>query len=325
VTLRGPLKLIEKYGFFDFTKIVAERTLNRLTGHAVSRFFYARAMKTGAVYFGEHLGARQGVLRRHFFMHSLACREVQGGSDPFQVLEVGSYAGASAITWALALRTRPERPGEVVCVDPWRNYLTEEDIQASAVPDVLREMAEALEEGRVFQLFEHNTRAARVVDLIRPLKGRFEEVSSSLPANSCDLVYIDANHRYEAVTEDLERAARLVKPGGLLCGDDLDKPWSDVDHQYCLAHLESDVIVDPKSGQFVHAGVSKAVWDFFGGPISSWNGFWAMRKQPDGTWARVALDARFRSRELPPHLKWWKTKTQSVLALKARPAAPQSP
>ena len=83
MTLRGPLKLIEKYGFFDFTKIVAERTLNRLTGNAASRFFYRRALKTGAVYFGEHLGARQGVLRRHFYMYSLASREVRGRAAPF--------------------------------------------------------------------------------------------------------------------------------------------------------------------------------------------------------------------------------------------------
>jgi len=323
VNLLGPLRLIEKYGFFDFTKIVAERGLNQLTGNAVSRFFYGRAMKTGAVYFGEHLGARQGVLRRHFFMYSLACEEVKRGAGPFRAAEVGSYAGASAITWALAIKSRPERQGEVVCIDPWRNYLTEEDIEASAVPDVLRQMAQALEEGQVFQLFEHNTRAAQVADVIRPLKGRFEDVSSSLPADSCDLVYIDANHRHGAVMADLERAARLVKPGGLLCGDDLDKQWSDVDHAYCATHLESDVVVDPKSGQFVHAGVSKAVWDYFGGPISSWNGFWAMRKQADGAWERVVLEARFRSRDLPPHLKWWNTKTQSVLALRARRPASQ--
>jgi len=324
VNPRAALKLIEKYGFFDFTKIVLERSLNRLTRHAVSRFFYDRAMTTGAVYFGEHLGARQGVLRRHFFMYSLACREVQRGNGPFHALEVGTYAGASAITWALALRTRPDRAGEVVCVDPWRNYLTAEDIRASAVPDVLREMADALEEGRVLQLFEHNTRAAQVADLIQPLKGRFEEVSSSLPPASRDLVYIDANHRYEAVRADIERAAALVKPGGLLCGDDLDQQWSEVDHAYCLSHLESDVVVDPRSGQFVHAGVSKAVWDFFGGPISAWNGFWAMRKASDTTWEPVALEAHFRSGGLPPHLKWWKTKTQSLLALRARPAAPKS-
>lgn len=302
---------------------MVERTANRLTGHAASRFFYRRAMKSGSVYFGEHLGARQGVLRRHFFMYRLACRELREPREQsFQIVEVGSYAGASAITWALAIKGATERTGQVTCIDPWRNYLSEEDIDSSAVPDVLREMAQALDEGKVFALFEHNTRVSGVADLIRPLKGRFEDVSDMVPAASCDLLYVDANHRYAAVLADLRRGAALVKPGGLLCGDDLDEQWPEVDAAYCLSHLDSDVVIDPRSGQFVHAGVCKAVWDFFGGSISAWNGFWAMRKTESG-WEPVSLHARFRARDLPPHLKWWRTKTQ-LMPARTGTAAPET-
>jgi len=314
------LGLIRKYGLIDLSKIAAERILRRATGGAVSAFFFERAMHGGYVYFGEHLGARQGVLGRHFYMHRLACQEMKrNDSHPFQVLEVGSYAGASAITWALAIKTRDDRTGQVTCVDPWRNYLTEEDIAGSATPDVLRDMALALEDGKVFALFEHNLRAAQVFDLVRPLKGRFENVADSLPEASCDILYIDANHRYAAVLADLVCGARLVRPGGILCGDDLESQWPELDKEFCGLHIDHDLIVDPRTRQFVHPGVSKAVWDFFGATVTTWNGFWAMRKRADGSWEQVAFTATFRHSDLPPHLKWWRTKTRRKPILHAEP------
>lgn len=41
-----------------------------------------------------------------------------------------------------------------------------------------------------------------------------------------DWVYIDGNHQYEFVTADLESFAAKVRPGGLVCGDDYDRPTS---------------------------------------------------------------------------------------------------
>ncbi|HEX4997338.1 MAG TPA: class I SAM-dependent methyltransferase [Terriglobia bacterium] len=319
MALRAYAGLVRKYGALDFSKIVAERILRRLTGGALSAVFFRRAMKSGVVYFGEHLGARQGVMRRHFYMYSLACQEIaRDRSHRFQVLEVGSYAGASAITWALAIRERHDRPGLVICVDPWRNYLSEEDIAGSATPDVLRDMAAALEDGKVFALFEHNVRAAHLSDIISPLKGRFSEVASSVSPESCDIVYVDANHGYSAVLSDLHLAAGLTRPGGVLCGDDLEAQWPDLDRDYCESRVMRDLVVDPKSGEFVHPGVSKAVWDFFGAKVSSWNGFWAMRKTVDGSWAPVTLPAAFSRSQIPIHLKWWKTKAQAGLLVRPR-------
>jgi hypothetical protein len=322
MSLRSYIGLVQKYGLIDFSKIAAERLLRQVTRGAVSAFFFKRAMRNGQVYFGEHLGARQGVLQRHFYMYRLACNEVQNGVHPFQVIEVGSYAGSSAITWALAIKTRANRAGQVICVDPWRNYLTEEDVNASAVPNVLREMAAALESGQVFALFDHNIRAADVSDIVRPLRGRLDEVASSIAANSSDIVYIDANHQYPAVIDDLKRAARLVRHGGILCGDDLELQWPSVDTEYCGQRISSDLVVDPKSSQFVHPGVSKAVWDFFGSTVSAWNGFWAMRKTGEDSWEQVVLPTRFRHSEIPPHLKWWRTKIRADLPLRPQPQAP---
>ena len=42
----------------------------------------------------------------------------------------------------------------------------------------------------------------------------------SFPKEYFDWVYIDANHSYENVLEDLRHYRPFIKPGGFLCGDD---------------------------------------------------------------------------------------------------------
>jgi hypothetical protein len=42
-----------------------------------------------------------------------------------------------------------------------------------------------------------------------------------------DWVYIDGDHSLEAVLNDLRSAWRCLRPGGILCGDDLDWPDGD--------------------------------------------------------------------------------------------------
>jgi hypothetical protein len=46
------------------------------------------------------------------------------------------------------------------------------------------------------------------------------EAAAALPNDSLDWVYIDGNHLYEFVRDDLEVFCRKVRPGGLITGDD---------------------------------------------------------------------------------------------------------
>jgi len=45
--------------------------------------------------------------------------------------------------------------------------------------------------------------------------------------DSLDWVYIDGDHSFEAVLNDLRSSWRCVSPAGIICGDDLD--WPDAD------------------------------------------------------------------------------------------------
>ena len=42
----------------------------------------------------------------------------------------------------------------------------------------------------------------------------------TLPRHSLDWIYLDADHTYDGVAADLRAAARILKPGGYLCGHD---------------------------------------------------------------------------------------------------------
>ena len=52
-------------------------------------------------------------------------------------------------------------------------------------------------------------------------KGFSVEVLNSYPDNYFDWVYIDGNHLYPHVLEDILVSFKKVKPGGIVSGDDL--------------------------------------------------------------------------------------------------------
>jgi hypothetical protein len=68
--------------------------------------------------------------------------------------------------------------------------------------------------------------ASGTVEILRLDSGA---AARSLPDQHLDWVYIDGNHTYEVVRDDLASYYPKVKPGGLLTGDDhrLDGWWGD--------------------------------------------------------------------------------------------------
>ncbi len=51
-----------------------------------------------------------------------------------------------------------------------------------------------------------------------------EEASSEIEDESIDIVFIDADHSYEGVRDDIMYWAPKVKSGGIVCGHDYDVP-----------------------------------------------------------------------------------------------------
>ena len=75
---------------------------------------------------------------------------------------------------------------------------------------------------------------------------------------------------------------------------------SAVDAEHNRRNLDQDFIEDPKTKFWYHPGVCRAVCEYFSVPISSWEGFWAMRKTPQG-WEQTELPSAGRF-AVPNHL-----------------------
>lgn len=66
----------------------------------------------------------------------------------------------------------------------------------------------------------YRDRFASLGDRITALKGSSTDTAPQLPDESLDLIYIDANHEYGAVSQEAVISARKIKPDGILIFND---------------------------------------------------------------------------------------------------------
>jgi predicted O-methyltransferase YrrM len=215
------------------------------------------------------------------------------GGRPLQVLEIGTWAGASAVSWATALKAMP-RAGHVTCVDAWRPYF---DLDVERDP-VYADMNVAAAHGDVFRLFLHNVRCADVGDVVDYRVGATRDVLPQLEGSSFGVIYVDGSHALDETLHDLSQATRLIRTDGILSGDDLELQRDEVDpaeHRGALASGR-DFVWSESARAHYHPGVTEAVAQLIG-PVFTWNGFWAARRT-NGSWEGLA----FQPGALPSHV-----------------------
>lgn len=142
---------------------------------------------------------------------------------PRLIAEIGTWKGASAIHQAEISR-KLGFDCEIVCVDTWLG-----NWQHRARPTGEGSISDlCLKSGypMLYYQFLSNVILSGVDDIITPLP---------LPSLSAvklfehyklrpNLVYIDADHEYESVSQDLPVWFERLAPGGILCGDDFTWP-----------------------------------------------------------------------------------------------------
>lgn len=254
----------------------------------------AEAMLQGRPYFGPALRALQGPPERHKYIRPVVNAVARNATGPIEILEIGSWAGASAISWAAALKELGLQ-GHVSCVDAWLPYF---DLEKEKGGHYER-MNRAAESGMIYKLFQHNVSCSGFAGTIEAKVGGSRQVLPGLAGRGFDVIYVDGSHALGDVVFDVREAKRLIRPRGIICGDDLELQLRDLDpgELETAAGSGQDYVLSTSRGVSYHPGVTLAVAREFG-EVSAWDGFWAARFS--GKWRKVVLDLA--GSELPAHV-----------------------
>jgi len=196
-----------------------------------------------------------------------------GGTGlPVSILEVGTFMGASMVTWARAIEHFAGGIGEICCVDPW---------ESADLSQYGEGMAADLQCGVAYRVFLNALAFVPEGIKVTERRGFSDQVLPSLAGRTFDIIYIDGCHLHPEVLHDLQACDTLLAEGGYLCGDDLEVQLHETDAAFVAAHARADFAQDPRSGEGFHPGVTLGVGTFLG-PVSVYGGFWVVRKTKDG-------------------------------------------
>jgi len=110
-----------------------------------------------------------------------------------QVVEIGSYLGASSCYLAAGLRAKG---GKLLCIDTWQN---------ETMPDGDRD---------TYADFRQNV--APFGSLVTMLRKRSDHVESVELPVTCDLAFIDGDHAYEMVSRDIGLVVPRISENGIV-------------------------------------------------------------------------------------------------------------
>lgn len=199
--------------------------------------------------------------RPHRHFGEVAARLRARGVDAPEVLEIGSWTGGSLAAWDATFAGR----ARFVAVDRWEPYPLrgEGSFPYGAVNDQLAS-------GEVRR--EFNARVAGMIDRIEIVveDSRSALVRFASEHRLFDLVYVDGDHRLEAARADIAGALIVLKRGGVVCGDDLERQLCEIEDlgRHDAAATSALDYVDG-----YHPGVTQAVGELFG-RVWCRDGFW---------------------------------------------------
>lgn len=125
---------------------------------------------------------------------------------------VGAEIGVFRASFSEAI-LREVQPSLLHLIDPWRSAV---DPSLSGVLfDRPQDQMDAIYESVVHKFAEHIASGSVVVH-----RARSVDAAPDIPDASLDWVYVDGDHSYEGVRDDLQSYLPKVRPGGLVCGDD---------------------------------------------------------------------------------------------------------
>lgn len=155
----------------------------------------------------------------HFFLS-----ETISELRPQIIVEVGVWKGKSVAHMAKILN-RLEVDGVIIAVDTWLGSV-EHWTQERYFSDLCIELGRP----NIINTFMTNMIREKITNYVIPLP-----LDSINAARLCakhdiviDMIHIDAGHDYKSVYSDLSEWWPLVRPGGVIVGDDYSQKWPEV-------------------------------------------------------------------------------------------------
>jgi hypothetical protein len=184
----------------------------------------------------------QGWASEHHYFPTLISM-----TKPAQIIEVGTWKGASAINMAKhAAQITPDVT--VLCVDTW---LGSNEVLWS--DPALRPLLK-LENGypTVYRQFLANVIAVKLTNTVFPLPMTSISAAELLAkyAVKADLIYIDGAHGEYEVYGDLTHYWQLVRTGGILFGDDYYTTWPGVVRAVNRFAFEQGIPLETNGGKW---------------------------------------------------------------------------
>jgi len=173
------------------------------------------------------------------------------GMECWRVLEIGAWKGCS--TAVLASYVKP-LGGIVVSVDTFRGSEGTWNVKEAGDKDLAA-------------VCRSNLRALGLDDVVVTVIGRSQDVLPWLRDEAFDLVFVDGDHRYEAVLADLMQGVAKVRRGGVICGHDHtnDVRYHDMD-EAMRARVDAGLAEDFVPG-VGHPGVIRACSEMVGNEL----------------------------------------------------------
>ncbi len=160
-------------------------------------------------------------------------------------IEIGSWKGHSASILGMVMK---RDGGKVFCIDHWQG--------SPGLPHHTREKD-------CFNVFRSNMKDLELDDIVHPLIMDSAIAAKILGDEVADMIFIDADHRYDSAKQDIDLWWPKVKPGGILCGHDCEGYYSKYAPR-ARERIDETRDEDYQLDIRCHSGVIKALGDCFG-------------------------------------------------------------
>lgn len=147
----------------------------------------------------------------YFDYEDVYSKVVSWAKDDYFFVEIGAWYGQSTAYLAVEIINSGKRI-KLDVVDTWKGSEQMYDPSNGAYDENL------IRNGTIFPEFLNNM--APVLNVMRPIEMDSVLASSHYPDSFIDFVFIDAEHKYEFVIQDIKHWLPKVRKGGIIAGHD---------------------------------------------------------------------------------------------------------